>query len=134
MPLWQRHWEEIGTDKDRIPLDPDWQKYNELFLAGALHILGARDSNGVLVGYVFSIVGPHIHYKSTRVAFFDLYWLAPEYRKGTNGVRLFKETEKSLREHGVVKVFGQTKTFKDVSMIFQRLGWKHVESVFTKVL
>lgn len=133
-PIWKRHWDEIGTDKDKIPLDPDWQKYDDLADGGALHILGARDERGYLVGYVFSLIGPHLHYRSTKCAFFDLYWLEPEYRKGMNGVRLFREAEKSLKACGVRKLFGQTKVYKDMSLIFQRLGWKQAEIVFTKVL
>jgi hypothetical protein len=133
-PLWLKHWNEIGTDREKIPLDPDWPRYDDLSAQGALHIIGARNENGDLVGYVFSIISPHLHYRSTRCAFFDLYWLDPAYRKGMNGVRLFRETEKSLRACGVCKVFGQTKVFKDMGMIFQRLGWTEAERVFKKVL
>jgi hypothetical protein len=33
-PLWQLHYAEIAEDKERIPLDPDWDKYDRLAEAG----------------------------------------------------------------------------------------------------
>jgi hypothetical protein len=132
-PIWKRHYDEIAGPNP-LTLDPDWQKYDDYWFQGVLHIVGARNEMGELVGYLFSLIGPHLHYKSTRCAFLDLYWLEPQYRKGMNGVRLFREAEESLRALGVKKVFGQTKVWKDISVIFDRLGWKQAEITYTKVL
>ena len=132
MPMWERHYQEITKDKDRVPLDPNWPQYDAMDASGALHILTARFSGGKLAGYVFSLIGPHLHYRSTKCAFFDLYWLDHEARKGWNGVKLFVEAEKHLKGIGVQKIYGQTKVWQDVSPIFQRLGWVESERAFTK--
>lgn len=133
MPLWERHWQEIAGDKDVIPLDPDWDGYDRLHQHGALKIMAARE-DGELVGYVFAIVTPHLHYRTTLCSNYDLFWLAPEHRKGWAGYRLLKEAEKMLKACGVVKAFGQTKVWHDVTPIYKRMGWKPVETVFAKLL
>lgn len=132
-PLWREHYEEIAHDKDRIPLDPDWMAYDGLSERGFLHIVTVRDGQ-TLVGYLFAIVGPHLHYRSTKVATFDLYWINPEYRKGWAGVKLFKFAEKTLRDAGVVKIAANTKLTKDMSLIFDRLGWTETERIWTKMV
>lgn len=133
-PFWVRHYLEIARDQDAVPLDPDWGKYDAMAEAGSLLIITARSEHGELEGYLFAIVSTHLHYKSTLCAFFDLYWLEPKARQGWSGIRLFREAERALRAIGVRKVFGQTKTHKDVGLIFRRLGWSEAETAYSKVL
>ncbi len=133
-PFWARHYLEIARDQDAVPLDPDWGRYEALDAGGSLLIVAARNETGELKGYLFAIISTHLHYRSTLCAFFDLYWLEPDVRKGWNGVRLFRETERILKQLGVRKVFGQTKTHKDVGLIFRRLGWSEAEIAYTKVI
>jgi hypothetical protein len=131
-PFWVRHYLEIARDQDRIPLDPDWDKYDALDATHGLLIITARTEWGELKGYVFAFVGTHIHYKSTMCAFLDLYWLEMDARQGWNGVQMFRETERIMRELGIQKIFGMTKAHKDVGLIFQRLGWDQAETAYTK--
>ena len=136
--LWQRHYDELVSDKDKIPLAPDYRQYQEHATSGALHIVTAR-SDGQLIGYVFAIVRPHLHYATTLCGFWDLYYVTPEHRKGLGlslvghpGVALFREAEKSLRARGVKKMFSGTKMWRDASHIFEYLGWVETERLFTK--
>lgn len=133
-PMWQRHHTEIAKDGDLVPLDPDWERYDAYDAVGMLHLTIARDRDGVLAGYVFALIGPHLHYRSTLCAFLDLYWLEPHARKGWNGVNLFRAMEAGLKACGVKKIYGQTKVWQDASVIFQRLGWTEAERAFTKVI
>ena len=133
LPLWERHWQEIGTNRDVIPLDPDWDAYDRMHLKGGLKIVGAFDGEE-MVGYVFAIITGHLHYRSTKCGFYDLYWLAPEYRKGLTGVRMFREMERVLRDLKVVKVYAPTKLEHDKSTLFKRMGWSPAEVMFTNVL
>src|ERR1700678_2866284 len=101
-PLLLQHWLEVARDRDKVPLDTDWEAYANLAKLGQLHILGIRHL-GQLVGYAAAFVRPHLHYKSTLHGFTDVYWLMPIYRTWTNGVKLFAEFERSLTARGVVK-------------------------------
>lgn len=131
--LWQAHYDEIGTDKDRIPLAPDLEGYQTLDGSGRLHIVSAR-RDGVLIGYIFALVGAHLHYRTTLFANLDIYYIAPACRRGALALRMFREMERSLKARGVVKVIGNTKLAHDRARLFEALGWREAERIFTKVI
>ena len=136
LPLWQRHWEEIAEDKDRVPLDLDFDAYFRLDLEGVLHILTVR-VNGELVGYTFNLIGPHLHHHSTRTAQTEMFWLAPEQRSGWTGVRLFRLTRRGLRDRGVKLHHVNFKlSFKAgrVGKLLSRLGYRPSDIVMRQIL
>lgn len=130
--LFFAHWKELALNQDAIPLSPDWDKYYRLGIEGILHILTARTSNGLLVGYCFLMVGPHLHYATTLWAHADMYWLDPLYRQGWTGVRMFKELAKGARLLGAANLTLATKHhFGDnrVTKLLQRLGFMPIETI-----
>jgi GNAT superfamily N-acetyltransferase len=135
VPLLQRHYEEIALNKATTPLAPDWSAYATLEAAGFLHIVTARDE-GKLVGYSAYIVGQrNLHY-DFQMAETDIFYLAPEYRKGMAGVALLKFSETSLRAIGVQRIVTKTKLSPehDLGPLLERLGFSPIERVYTKVL
>lgn len=140
-PLLRRHWEEIAMDRDVVPLDPNWALYGQLEADGMLSITTARDprievrgKDGALIGYVCYIVAPALHYQSLVVADCDIFWLAPEYRGRMLGARLIAESEKPLPAMGANKVVNKVKLTHDAGSMFERLGYKAIERVYTKLL
>lgn len=133
--LWLKHWLEVALDQAAIPLDPDLERYQAYADAGQLFILTMRDE-GKLVGYLTAILSGHLHYKSTLMAFVDLYLVDKPYRKGLAGVRLFREAETALRALGVRRIQTATKLHAhlDVSRILARLGYTRVEATYAKLL
>ena len=129
--LWPIHWEEVANNKDKIPLDVHFEAYELMAQTGELHIVTARHK-GVLVGYHWSIIRPHLHYYSTLHAFTDICFLLPEYRTGMNGVLLMKAFEDTTKVKGVKKLFTGSKVKFDKSPIFERLDWVRSEVVYTK--
>lgn len=132
-PLLLRHWDEIALDKDNVPLDPDWGRYESLERGGALSIVTARN-NGKLVGYSVMVVQPGLHYRSCLEARMDIFWLAPELRGRMGGVRLFKAVEAELKRRGVKRIYAGSKLHKDSSRLFVALGYKPIEQWFSKWL
>ena len=134
-PLLRRHWEAIANDKEAVPLDVDEEKYRALDSAGLLVIITAR-VDGKLVGYIAAILSPHLHYRSTLFATFDVFWMEPEFRSGLNGVGLFTRMLLQLKAAGVVKVVGQSKvgSGRDVSAIYRALGFEQAEILYTRTL
>lgn len=132
-PLWQLHYDEIAEDKERVPLDPDWQKYERLDLCGNLLIITARRDDE-LIGYVFTFIDTHLHYRTTIFGQFDLYYLRPDARGGRTALRMFQAVEQRLAEMGAVKVFGNTKLAHDHSRLFRAMGWREAERLFVKAL
>ncbi|SAK95862.1 GCN5-like N-acetyltransferase [Caballeronia temeraria] len=131
--LWPAHWKEVAIDHETIKLAPDYRQYEAFCAAGALHIVTAREA-GKIVGYHISIVRPHLHYMHDLHGFTDVYYISPEHRKGWVGVKLFKYVEKTLKARGVKKLFSGTKLHLDMGPIFERMGWRETERLFSKVL
>lgn len=136
IPLWHRHWAEIALDKERISLDPDFEQYYRLDTEGILRVLTVR-VGGELVGYSFSLIGPHLHYRSTRTAHTEMFWLAPEYRSGWTGVRLLRLTRKGLKQLGVkLHTINIKLSFAGgrVAKLLGRLGYKPADLTMRQVL
>jgi len=131
-PLLPAHYEELCVTKD-FPLSPDYAAYDRLHQFGMLRAITCRN-DGELVGYIIFIVQPHLHYSTCTTAFEDLYYVKKEYRKGRTGIKLFQFSEKVLKDAGVNRVIMHTKVHMDNSRLFEYLGYKHTDKLFTKLL
>lgn len=132
-PLLESHYTEIARHKDKIALNPDWDRYFHLDDAGAVHCVTAR-SDGKLIGYFISFVLPHIHYKDHLMSMNDILYISPEHRKGTTAFKMFQYAEKTLRDKGVTKIHVNTKIANDFSPLLERLGYVEIERIFEKML
>lgn len=131
--LFPLHWKEVATYQDKIKLELDYQTYDHLASVGQLLIVTVRD--GVkIVGYHWLIIKPHLHYKDSLTAATDVFFLHQDYRKGFNGINLFKFVEKTLKEMGVERFIISSKVTHDKSKIFERLEFDRVETVYTKFI
>ena len=137
--LWDAHWREVAVDKD-IPLSVDLEAYNVLACQGVLSVLTARTPARLLVGYYLSVIRRHLHY-DVVCAFTDVYYLAPHYRKGRNGLKLFAAAEAEWQRRGVAMVFAGTKLHisprgesLDHGRIFGHLGYVNTEQLYSKRL
>ncbi|HEX8838244.1 MAG TPA: hypothetical protein VF748_14980 [Candidatus Acidoferrum sp.] len=137
-PLFKKHWQEVAIDQDTVPLDPDWNYYFGVDQANLLYILTARSEfNGKLAGYIFNIIGSHNHYKSTRFANTEMFYLHPRFRRGWQPVKFFKENLRGLEMQGVeVAVIYFKLGFKDarVGKLLARLGYVPTDIVMRKRL
>lgn len=131
--LWPLHWEEVANDKEHIKLDVWRDAYLGLEQSGELLNITVRDGEKI-IGYHWSILRPHLHYKTSLTAYTDIYFLHPDYREGMNGMNLFKFVEGVWKERGVQKAYTASKIRLDKSAIFERLGWHKAETVYTKYL
>jgi len=131
--LWPDHWQEVAVNKDAIQLDPDFDTYATFANSGMLHIVVAR-KEGEIVGYHFSVVRPHLHYRRSLSAFTDIYYLAPKHRTGRTPLRLFQFVEQTLKARGVQKMFTGTKLSLDAGPLFEHMGWTETERLFVKMI
>jgi len=131
--LFPIHWEEVGVYKDKIKLNFNDEEYNRLAEQGNLVIVTARDKEKV-VGYHWSFLKNHIRYQDSLTATTDGFFLHPDYRKGFNGINLFKFVEKTLKDMGVERMVTGFKTSHDKSKIFEYLNWDRQEIIYTKYI
>jgi hypothetical protein len=99
--LIRAHWREVGLDHDAVPLSVDWNRYRRSEAEGSLFALTMRD-DGKLVGYNIFFVMPHMNYMNTVFGLNNVVYVCPTHR-GMNGLRLLLETDRRLKEKGVVK-------------------------------
>ena len=128
--LWREHYDEIAGDKGRMPMRPDDKRFEGLEAGGQLQIMVARDA-GQMVGYMLFVVSPHPHYADVLCGFEDAYYLSAPHRKGWAGVRLIRESLRSLKERGVKRVFIHTKKAKDMGRVLQFLGLSHSDEIYS---
>lgn len=129
--LFLKHYDEIALDKNKMELDPAWIQYVNLESAGVLHVLTMR-VDGVLAGYYFNLVYPHLHYSKILCSFGDMFFIDKKYRTPWRYVKLFVENEKFLRSIGTKKVFVMTKVHRDFRPVMKRLKYRFIERIFSK--
>jgi hypothetical protein len=127
------HWLELAVSKDSVPVDMDWQRFVKMEREGKLHTVTVR-KNHKLVGYHITLVGGHLHYKSTLHGIVDLYYIKKDDRLGRTGLRLFQYAEMSLKQRGVKKIITGTKLHSDNTRLLEFLGYKNSDKTFFKVL
>ena len=132
-PFLPIHYKELAVDQNDVPLDPNWQFYNDQCDSGVLICFTARDE-GKLIGYNLSFVRGHIHYQSTLTAHNDIYYLSKAYRKHGNGRNFFSAWMVELKRMGVVRVLLGTKLHEDHRQLFKHLGFQEADTILTKVL
>lgn len=141
LALAPHHYEEVGVKRPGVHLDIDWKRYLELDDSGMLLCVTAR-SGGVLVGYHTYLVHRPLRYRMSMFAESDVYFLLPEYRGGMNGMRLLTFGERPLKDMGVQIVIIRSKLERagieadkqDIGPLFDALGYKAIERVYTKSL
>jgi len=130
--LFPLHYDELCVTKE-FELEPDYDAYRRVAQAGMLRCVTVRNDDE-LIGYVIFFISPHLHYKSCVTATEDIYFVRKDFRKGRVGIKLFQYAEQVLRHCGVQRIVMNTKVHLDNSKLFEYLGYKMTDKVFTKIL
>ena len=131
MECYDLHWEELALNKDKVPLDPQYDLYEARDDAGQLLLVTLRET-GRLVGYFIGFIAPGFHYKTCLTLTMDIFWTHPDVRGGFSGVKLFRLVEKEAKRRGVHRMFYGSKMHNDASRLFQFLKMDPVEMYYTK--
>ena len=132
-PLLENHWQEVANYKDKVPLKPDFNKYQTLEKNKVLVIVTCRD-NEKLVGYSIFFLSKHLHYTTCLVASNDILFLDKTYRKGRTGIKLIQESERLLKNMGVNRIIWHIKPKNNFSPILIRMGYIQEEIIMGKFL
>jgi hypothetical protein len=129
LPLLKVHFNETDPDRDHTSVDVDWDYYLGADRVGRLVVFTARDG-AALVGYVFTVVGPHHHKQGVMT----MYWLHPANRVGMAGYKLLRDNESLLKELGVHKVLVAEMLGMGTDVLFKRMGYAAEETLYGKWL
>lgn len=111
----------------------------QLDAAGVLQVITVRHS-GKLVGYLLATIGAHLNFVTTVYSTAHMYYLLPQYRRGWNGVRLFRKWIDAA-EHSGVRVLQVAETLiatskrnKSVGVLLAYLGFKRSACEYSKLI
>ncbi len=130
--LWPLHWEEVGQDRERMPLDANLAGFAALDDRRGLHVVTVRTEDGTLAGYHISILGPLLHYRGVIAATGDAFWLHPQCRGPGVAVRLFQMVERTARERGTSILYDATKLSLNQGRMFEFLGYRAISTQYSK--
>jgi GNAT superfamily N-acetyltransferase len=84
-----------------------------------------------IVGYSIFRVSNHPHYNKS-IAIQDVIYIHPDFRKGSVGTRFYKFIEKELENTEAEAVIISHTSQKDLSLLFNRLGYNQLEVLYMK--
>lgn len=129
-PLLPVHYQELALNQDKVPLSPQFDKYIAAEQHGELLFVVLRDS-GQMVGYFIGFISPALHYSTCLTCQMDIFYVHPNHRGNGAGFQLFKYVEQQLKKRGVQRMFVGSKMHKDASWLFEKLGYKPVETYYS---
>lgn len=132
LKLLDDHYNELSVTK-HYRLNPIYEIYKDNESSGKCRVILCKDDDQI-VGYIVFFIDANLHYKDCLLATEDIYYLKPEYRKGTIGIKMFKFAERYLKSLGVNMIRYSTKVHMDNSKLFEFMGYTFIEKVFTKNL
>jgi len=134
-PLFYEHWCEVALDKDRIALDPAFERYVAMDRLGVLATYTLRRDK-TLKGYFIAEVVPHLHYRQSLQAIQDIYYIHPNCRQGLIAQRFFRFVMADLKRRGVQKLQIMRKLHLDprIGDLWLRLGFRPDEVWYSKLL
>ena len=137
-PLWTKHWQVLGMDRERVALSPDIPTYLKMDCDGVLHIVTVRAAEA-LIGYYFTLIPPKdLHYTGLKRAWTDIYFIDPSAVPPLSLVakyrRLVAKVEAELQALGVQRLHTAVKLHSDIGGLWDRLGYTPVERAYYRVL
>lgn len=98
-------------------------------------VMLVAEHEGELVGMACLHVDPST-FNPVTVAGEIVWWIEPEHRGGMTAVRLLKASEKAAQERGahVVRMACLATSPPEAAAIYERMGYAHTETIFTKRL
>lgn len=100
------------------------------------HVMLVAESDGVLVGMVGLFVAPFMFNADKIGAYEVVWWVDPEAQGAGVGKMLLQAIEPACKERGAnsIQMVHLASSPPQAAMIYERMGFRHTESSYTKVL
>ncbi|MHA3059908.1 GNAT family N-acetyltransferase [Acinetobacter sp. ANC 4636] len=129
-PLLPVHYQELALNQDKVPLSPQFDKYIAAERRGELLFVVLRNA-GEMIGYFIGFISPALHYSTCLTCQMDIFYVHLDHRGNGAGFQLFKFVEDQLKKRKVQRMFVGSKMHKDASWLFEKLGYKPVETYYS---
>lgn len=130
-PLLSIHWDKLALNKDKVPLDPQYEIYGKREADGQSLCITLRDA-GRLVGYWVGFIAPGLHYKTCLTHTLDIWNLLPGYEDGRCALILMRAVEREIKRRGVNRSFIGEKLHRPTGKLFEAFGYVPVETYYSK--
>lgn len=111
-------------------VDVNWNRVSsEVNHYNTIHYYTAREGER-LVGYAFYFIYNNIVYKHKVMAFNEVLFIHPDYRKGFMGYRFLKYLDDQLSKSGVNWIYNHVKAKKDFGKLFEKLGYDLIDHTY----
>lgn len=132
IPLHIAHWNETETHRHGLVFNPDYRTFIQYERAGRFILFTLRKDEQ-LVGNCAMYIDRSTH-TQTLMATEDTLYLLPEARRNGVAKHFIAYCETALKRLHIKEITVTVKTVNRAGLLFQRLGYKHVEDGLTKVL
>ncbi len=132
-PLLEAHYKEIAKHKDKINLNPDYDKYQILDDIDMLHSIVVRE-DGKVIAYYISFVNIHPHYKDHIFAVNDIVYVDPKHRSKGVAVNMIRYAEEDLKSLGVSVMTVHMKEDKAFESLCKFVGMERTEFLYSKYI
>lgn len=127
-PLLPIHYEELGLNRDKVPLDPIFEIYGAREAVGELLYVTIRE-DGQLAGYFIGFVAPGLHFRTCLTLTMDIFYIVPDHRGNGGGKLLFDAVRTEAIRRGVQRWFVGDKCHASfhAEKLFEAFGFEKVE-------
>lgn len=134
-PLLEDHYQEVAIYKDHIALNPAYDLYLAMEVAGSLHVFTARDTTAQeLIGYCITFVHKSPHYQDHVYAVNDVIFVKEEYRHSEIAPNMLNQLELIMEQTGVSVMTFHMKTYKPFETLMDILGYDKIEYLYSKYI
>jgi len=132
-PLFIEHWQEVAeaTGVPKPSLDIEYLEQAEE--SGSMFTVGAF-INEVLIGYSVNSIGKTFNFDTLTIMDNEGIFIKKQYRDMLGGIRLIEESEKLAKERGATRAKWHTYTGTRAAALFDSLGYKPYDIIYTKEL
>jgi GNAT superfamily N-acetyltransferase len=123
---------DVAAPFHAFPADPDWLMYKTLEAAGRLRVIVGRNDRWQVKAFAVVVLGPHAHYACIQGTV-PLLFLHPDYRKGSEGIRLVRLLEKAAEEAGAQIIVTHGGMHNGVYRLFEGMHYQDFGRYYVKV-
>lgn len=129
-PLLQAHHAEMGSN---MPLDPDWQQYTLLEQMGRFLIFTGRDDDKLVAYNAFHLIR-HLQSRQFTQAMNDVFYVAPEVRRGITAMRFLNYCDGQLTAEGARQIVYFASPHNNLAPLLHRIGYADRQVMVAKTI
>ncbi len=126
------YWTDVASPFHAFPADPDWVLYKGLADVGRLRVIVGRNERWQVKAFAVVIVAPHPHYACIHGTV-PLLFLHPDYRRGSEGMRVVRLLEKAAEDAGAQIIVTHGGMHNGVYRLFEGMHYQDFGRYYVKV-